>query len=122
MHQRISSQFIFTVPCSQSKIQKFAMLHLPQENSHQAFVKDNFNTLFGMEHGSPENATIVLFKYTHGAVRKENTKSYLVDPVALVSNIGGSLGLALGISVFSVLDYITIKSINRIFDYTHYKI
>ena len=90
------------------------MLHLPQENSHQAFVKDNFNTLFDMEHGSPDNATTVLFKYAHGAVRKENTKSYLVDPVALVSNIGGSLGLALGISAFSILDYMTITLINRI--------
>ena len=120
MRQRIWSPFVYftiTVPCSQSKIQKFSMYHMPQENSHQAFVKDNFNTLFGMEHGSSENATKVLFKYSHGAVLKENTKSYLVDPVALVSNIGGSLGLALGISVFSALDYITIKLIKRILNY-----
>ena len=37
---------------------------------------------------------------------KTTTTSYLVDEIDVVSNLGGGLGLTLGISIFSVLDFI----------------
>ena len=59
-------------------------------------------------------ANFVMFKYTQDGLVKKNTKSYLVDSIALVSNIGGGLGLALGFSMFSVLDKITVKVFDKI--------
>ena len=64
-----------------------------------------------------DRANFVMFKYTQGGLLKKNTKSYLVDSIALVSNIGGGLGLALGFSMFSVLDKVTVKVFDRIFDH-----
>ena len=62
-------------------------------------------------------ANFVMFKYTEGGLLKKNTKSYLVDSIALFSNIGGGLGLALGFSMYSVLDKVTVKVFDKIFDH-----
>ena len=61
-----------------------------------------------------EKATFLLLQYTTSGILKRNTKSYLVDTTDFITNIGGGLGLVLGISIYSVLDYITIKVFDKI--------
>ena len=47
------------------------------------------------------NTVQILF--SNGGVLKQTTTSLLVDTETLISNIGGGLGLALGISAYSVV-------------------
>ena len=60
------------------------------------------------------STTFVTIKYPSNGIVKTITKSYLVDGITLFSNIGGGLGLALGFSMYSVLEYIVEKSGSRI--------
>ena len=55
------------------------------------------------------STTFVTIKYPSNGIVKTITKSYLVDGITLFSNIGGGLGLALGFSMYSVIDYIIEK-------------
>ena len=63
-------------------------------------MKANFNL---------NSTTFVTIKYPSNGIVKTITKSYLVDGITLFSNIGGGLGLALGFSMYSVIDYIIEK-------------
>ena len=60
------------------------------------------------------STTFVTIKYPSNGIVKTITKSYLVDGITLFSNIGGGLGLALGFSMYSLIDYIIEKSGSRI--------
>ena len=60
------------------------------------------------------STTFVTIKYPSNGIVTTITKSYLVDGITLFSNIGGGLGLALGFSMYSVIDYIIEKSGSRI--------
>ena len=51
-----------------------------------------------------DNITVINFSYNPRA--QTTTISYLVDDISFVSNLGGGLGLALGVSTFSVMDLI----------------
>ena len=78
--------------------------------------KYNFEVAVGNSDGFPFHG---LDKLTTVEIRslstiKTTTKSYLVDEIGLVSNIGGGLGLALGVSFFSVLDFIMTKLLDQI--------
>ena len=53
------------------------------------------------------DTSLVVMKYRPNI--KTETISYLIDPIGLISNIGGGLGLALGFSIFSVFDFIMDK-------------
>ena len=55
---------------------------------------------------------VVIMTFPGGKLVKK-TKSLLVDLVSLASNIGGGLGLALGISCLSVLEYIVDKGFKQ---------
>ena len=68
-------------------------------------MKSNFNL---------NSTTFVTIKYPSNGIVKTITKSYLVDGITLFSNIGGGLGLALGFSMYSVIDYIIEKSGSKI--------
>lgn len=57
------------------------------------------------------DTSLVVMKYRPN-IRTE-TISYLIDPIGLISNIGGGLGLALGFSIFSVFDFIMEKFISQ---------
>ena len=59
------------------------------------------------------HSMVVIYFHDRG-VMNTITDSYLVDTISLISNIGGGLGLALGISVFSVLEYV----LDKIFEHT----
>ena len=87
---------------------------MPRENSHETFIKEEALTHFGLESANERKSNIILIAYKSDGLLKKNTKSYLVDSIAFVSNIGGGLGLALGISIFSVLDYITVRLFDKI--------
>ena len=87
---------------------------MPRENSHETFIKEEALAHFGLESANEQKSNIILIAYKSDGLLKKNTKSYLVDSIAFVSNIGGGLGLALGISIFSVLDYITVRLFDKI--------
>ena len=87
---------------------------MPRENSHETFIKEEALAHFGLESANEQKANIIFIAYKSDGLLKKNTKSYLVDSIAFVSNIGGGLGLALGISIFSVLDYITVRLFDKI--------
>ena len=87
---------------------------MTRKNNHETFVKEEALTHFGLESGHEEKSNIILIAYKSDGLLKKNTKSYLVDSIAFISNIGGGLGLALGISIFSVLDYITVRLFDKI--------
>ena len=78
--------------------------------------KYNFEVAVGNSDGFPfhglDNLTTVEIRSL--STIKTTTKSYLVDEIGLVSNIGGGLGLALGVSFFSVLDFILTKLLDQI--------
>ena len=87
---------------------------MPRKNSHETFIKEEALAHFGLESANEEKSNIIFIAYKSDGLLKKNTKSYLVDSIAFVSNIGGGLGLALGISIFSVLDYITVRLFDKI--------
>ena len=79
-------------------------------NTHHHFITQvQFSKLVGLMSGVADvaNAKFVMIRYPSNGIIKRETKAYLVDGIALASNIGGGLGLALGISMFSLLDYVT---------------
>ena len=59
----------------------------------------------------PNLSAITIGYYT---TLKTTTTSYLVDEIDVVGNLGGGLGLTLGISIFSVLDYVLEWLIHRL--------
>ena len=77
------------------------------DNSNIKFLYKS-NTLME-SHGFTDtaNTTYVQLKYLPNA--KIVTKSYLVGDMELLSNIGGGLGLTLGLSIFSIIDDIIKK-------------
>ena len=77
------------------------------DNSNIKFLYKS-NTLME-SHGLTDtaNTTFVQLKYLSKA--KSVTKSYLVGDMELLSNIGGGLGLTLGLSIFSIIDDIIKK-------------
>ena len=86
-------------------------------NTHHHFIsRVQFSELVGVMSGvtDPENAKFVMIRYPSNGIIKRETKAYLVDGIALASNIGGGLGLALGVSMFSLLDYVTEFFLDRI--------
>ena len=86
-------------------------------NTHHHFITQvQFSKLVGLMSGVADvaNAKFVMIRYPSNGIIKRETKAYLVDGIALASNIGGGLGLALGISMFSLLDYVTQIILNRI--------
>ena len=52
------------------------------------------------------NDNITLINFSYNPRTQTTITSYLVDDISFVSNIGGGLGLALGVSTFSVMDLI----------------
>ena len=101
-------------PCIKTIVEPLIVQHLPFSHNHETYVKQNLYTRFGLSDVDAENATFLLLQYTTSGILKRNTKSYLVDTTDFITNIGGGLGLVLGISIYSVLDYITIKVFDKI--------
>ena len=60
----------------------------------------------------PDSDKVTLLQLQFLPNPKIITASYLVGGTDFISNIGGSLGLALGISFFSVVDYLVQKLLN----------
>ena len=86
-------------------------------NTHHHFITQvQFSELVSVMSGVADatNAKFVMIWYPSNGIIKRETKAYLVDGTALASNIGGGLGLALGISMFSLLDYVTENVLDRI--------
>ena len=59
----------------------------------------------------PNLSAITIGYYT---TLKTTTTSYLVDEIDVVGNLGGGLGLTLGISIFTVLDFVLEWLIHRL--------
>ena len=104
-------------PCNQKRLKPVQIKQYGRTKNHQAYIKKDIYSIFDLEGFDQEEMSFVLFKYTFGGLVKKNTKSYLVDTIAFISNIGGGLGLALGISIFSVLDCFTVKAFEKITAY-----
>ena len=106
------------LPCNQKKWERLQIQRYGRKKNHLTYVKEDLFTYYGLTGGNLEDTSFVLVKYSFGGLIQRNTKSYLVDTVGFISNIGGGLGLALGISIFSFLDYITVNILDRIKAYT----
>ena len=108
----LASNFNFeflTIPdkCRTTKVKSYPPPQLMADNSNIKFLYKS-NTLME-SHGFTDtaNTTYVQLKYLPNA--KIVTKSYLVGDMELLSNIGGGLGLTLGLSIFSIIDDIIKK-------------
>ena len=82
-----------------------------KENSTDKFLSQHFKKHWNM---SFDYLQTKMIEFIFSPDMKTTTKSYLVDEIALISNIGGGLGLVLGISIFSVVDYIFEKLFGQI--------
>ena len=80
-----------------------------EHNSTKAFVKAGLfaraHQALGLTYPEEQLNYVVLGYLTQGMV-KTSTRSILVGPVSLLSNIGGGIGLALGISIHSIIDFL----------------
>ena len=81
-----------------------------REGSHEQFIFLSSNPFAQTIRES--GGSLVILKFPQQGLIKTSTKSYIVDWVAFISNIGGGLGLTLGISIFSGMEWI----FDRIFD------
>ena len=82
-----------------------------KENSTDKYLGQHFKKHWNM---SFDYLQTKMIEFIFSPDMKTTTKSYLVDEIALISNIGGGLGLVLGISIFSVVDYILEKLFGQI--------
>ena len=80
-----------------------------KRNSTKAFVKAGLfakgHQVLGLTYPE-EQLNYVVLEYPSQGMVKTSSRSILVGPVSLLSNIGGGIGLALGISIHSIIDYL----------------
>ena len=69
-------------------------------------IKAREEKLGGMLIGEQNNVVVSFGNLGLGGVHEQTTTSLLVNHISLISNIGGGLGLALGISVYSIIEFI----------------
>ena len=106
----------FTERCHRKRT-KVLRKQIIKRNSIEEFVR---SSIFAISSDAMKanfdlnSTTFVTIKYPSNGIVKTITKSYLVDGITLFSNIGGGLGLALGFSMYSVIDYIIEKSGSKI--------
>ena len=78
-------------------------------NSSEEYVR---SVIYGLVHQelnlteSAEELAYVVLHYPSQGIIKRLTKSYMVDHIAVISNLGGGLGLTLGWSIYNFLDYV----------------
>ena len=101
----------FTEACHKTEVNIWRSSPL-KKKSNLAYLTASFLEEFS---GAAGNLTIVEFTYLSHIKRKTIWRWFSrnhVDLVEFISNIGGGLGLALGISIFSAMDCF----IKRVFD------
>ena len=108
----LASNFNFeflTIPdkCRTTKVKSYPPPQVMADNSNIKFLYKSSTLMESHGLTDTANTTLVQLKYLSKA--KIVTKSYLVGDMELLSNIGGGLGLTLGLSIFSIIDDIIKK-------------